>query len=79
MLISVMFNPQPSRWLPLVPHACCCLLQLGFFSIVGIPLFKAITDLFKDAQPMMDGLLANYRMWEMAAKESMAKPPDSKP
>ena len=31
------------------------LLQLGFFGIVGMPLFKAITDLFKDAQPMMDG------------------------
>ena len=31
------------------------MLQLGFFGIVGIPLFKAITDLFKDAQPMMDG------------------------
>ncbi|DBA72363.1 TPA: putative 3',5'-cyclic phosphodiesterase pde-3 [Trebouxia sp. C0005] len=44
--------------------------QLGFFSIVGIPLFKAITELFKDAQPMMDGVLANYRMWEAAAAAS---------
>ncbi|DBA82086.1 TPA: hypothetical protein ACH3X1_016801 [Trebouxia sp. C0004] len=44
--------------------------QLGFFGIVGIPLFKAITDLFKDAQPMMDGVLANYRMWEAAAAAS---------
>lgn len=40
------------------------LLQLGFFSIVGIPMFKAMTDLFKDAQPMLDGVLANYRAWE---------------
>lgn len=47
----------------------CMLLQLGFFSIVGIPMFRAITDLFKDAQPMLDGVLANYRSWEqMAAK-----------
>lgn len=52
----------------------CSLLQLGFFSIVGIPLFKAITDLFKDAQPMMDGLLANYHMWEAAAKAQGPQP-----
>ncbi|KAL0043699.1 hypothetical protein WJX82_003553 [Trebouxia sp. C0006] len=44
--------------------------QLGFFGIVGIPLFRAITELFKDAQPMMDGVLANYRMWEAAAAAS---------
>ena len=25
--------------------------QLGFFSIVSIPLFKAMTDLFEDAKP----------------------------
>lgn len=37
------------------PMFCSVSLQLGFFSIVGIPLFKAITELFKDAQPMMDG------------------------
>ncbi len=35
--------------------SCSLLLQLGFFGIVGIPLFRAITELFKDAQPMMDG------------------------
>ncbi|KAL0049434.1 hypothetical protein WJX82_002295 [Trebouxia sp. C0006] len=29
--------------------------QLGFFSIVGIPLFKAMAELFEDAQPMLDG------------------------
>lgn len=52
-------------------HKCTCrtneltlLLQLGFFSIVGIPMFSAITDLFKDAQPMLDGVLTNYRSWE---------------
>ncbi|KAL0019791.1 hypothetical protein WJX77_003107 [Trebouxia sp. C0004] len=38
--------------------------QLGFFSIVGIPLFKAIVDLFEDAKPMLDGVLANYAHWE---------------
>ncbi|KAL0021688.1 hypothetical protein WJX79_000250 [Trebouxia sp. C0005] len=38
--------------------------QLGFFSIVGIPLFKAMVDLFEDAKPMLDGVLANYAHWE---------------
>ena len=35
--------------------------QLGFFSIVGIPLFKALTEMFKDAQPVLDGVLTNYK------------------
>ena len=39
-------------------------LQLGFFGIVGIPLFKAMTEVFKDAHPMLDGMLANYKHWE---------------
>lgn len=38
--------------------------QMGFFSIVGIPLFKAMVDLFEDARPMLDGVLANYHHWE---------------
>lgn len=42
--------------------------QMGFFSIVGIPLFQALTDLFKDAQPMLDGVLANYKHWEAASQ-----------
>ena len=39
-------------------------LQLGFFGIVGIPLFKAMTEVFKEARPMLDGMLANYKHWE---------------
>ena len=38
--------------------------QLGFFSIVGIPLFRSMVDLFEDAKPMLDGVLANYAHWE---------------
>ena len=45
-------------------------LQLGFFSIVGIPMFKAIVDLFPDAQPMLDGVLANYNHWEAATPDA---------
>ncbi|DBB02619.1 TPA: putative 3',5'-cyclic phosphodiesterase pde-3 [Trebouxia sp. C0006] len=41
--------------------------QVGFFSIVGIPQFKAMTDLFEDAKPMLEGVLENYHRWEAAA------------
>ena len=46
------------------------IMQMGFFSIVGIPLFKAMAELFEDAQPMLDGVLANYRHWEAATPEA---------
>jgi len=39
-------------------------LQLGFFNIVGIPLFKTMVELFEDAQPILDGVLTNFRHWE---------------
>ncbi|DBB03659.1 hypothetical protein WJX82_000931 [Trebouxia sp. C0006] len=38
--------------------------QMGFFNIVGIPLFKTMVELFEDAQPMLDGVLTNFRHWE---------------
>ena len=43
---------------------------MGFFSIVGIPLFKAMAELFEDAQPMLDGVLANYHHWEAATPDA---------
>ena len=46
------------------------LLQLGFFSIVGIPMFKAMAELFEDAQPMLDGVLANYHHWQAATPDA---------
>lgn len=48
-------------------------MQLGFFNIVGIPLFKSMADLFEDARPMLDGVLENFRHWEAGAEESLAK------
>lgn len=51
-------------------HVCVSALQLGFFNIVGIPLFKAMADLFEDAQPVLDGVLANFKVWESAADEA---------
>ena len=47
-------------------------LQLGFFNIVGIPLFKAMAELFDDAHPLLDGVLANFKIWESAADEAAA-------
>ena len=47
-------------------------LQLGFLNIVGIPLFKAMAELFEGTQPMLDGVLANYKQWEAAAQASEA-------
>ena len=47
-------------------------MQLGFLNIVGIPLFKAMAELFEGTQPMLDGVLANYRQWEAAAQASEA-------
>ena len=41
--------------------------QLGFFNIVGTPMFRALVDLFPDAQPMLDGVQANYTHWQQAA------------
>ncbi|DBA94754.1 TPA: hypothetical protein ACH3X1_002302 [Trebouxia sp. C0004] len=41
--------------------------QLGFFNIVGLPLFKAMAELFEEAQPMLEGVMANLQLWESAA------------
>ena len=41
--------------------------QMGFFNIVGTPMFKAMVDLFPDVQPMLDHVQANYDQWAAAA------------
>lgn len=43
------------------------LLQMGFFTIVGLPMFKAMADVFEGAKPMLEGVMGNYRAWEAAA------------
>ena len=53
-------------------------IQLGFFNIVGIPLFKAMADLFEESQPMLDGVLANFRQWQDVA-EGVAAPESGAP
>ena len=44
-------------------------LQMGFFSIVGIPLFKAMAELFEETKPMLDAVLANNHHWEFATPD----------
>ena len=48
-------------------------MQLGFFNIICIPFFKAMADLFEESQPMLDGFLGNFRLWEAMAANAAAK------
>ena len=49
-------------------------LQMGFFSIVGIPLFKAMAELFEESKPMLEGVLTNYHHWEAATPDTQLPP-----
>ncbi|KAK9819731.1 hypothetical protein WJX72_001710 [[Myrmecia] bisecta] len=40
--------------------------QVGFFNIVGIPLFQSFVEVFEGAQPLLDNAVQNYRMWQAA-------------
>lgn len=46
-------------------------MQVGFFNIVGLPLFKAMADVFEDSMPLYEGALANFQAWEAAAAEDV--------
>jgi hypothetical protein len=50
---------------------------LSFFSIVGIPLFKSMTDIFEETRPMLQGVMENYKAWEKDA--AMASTPVASP
>ena len=58
-----------SSALELVARQSGCCLQVGFFTIVGLPMFRCFVDVFEDAAPLLDGVLANFRMWERAVQE----------
>lgn len=38
-------------------------MQVGFFEIVALPLFKGYVELIPAAQPMLDAIKANYQHW----------------
>ncbi len=45
-------------------------LQVGFFSIVVAPLFRAFTARFTRARPLVTTLNANFRHWQALAKQT---------
>ena len=51
---------------PLVAHFLSLALQVGFFQIVGLPLFKAMADVFEDTRPLYEGAMANCQAWQDA-------------
>ena len=38
-------------------------LQVGFFEVVVLPLFRAFVTIFPRAQPMLERVEDNYQMW----------------
>ena len=41
--------------------------QIGFFSIVGIPLFRTLADVFEATNPLLTGVMANYKVGVLLA------------
>ncbi len=39
-------------------------LQASFFSVVGLPLYKAMADAFEETMPLYEGAMANFKVWE---------------
>ena len=39
------------------------MVQVGFFEIVALPLFKGYVEHIPAAQPMLDAIKANYQYW----------------
>ena len=40
-----------------------CMVQVGFFEIVALPLFKQYVECMPMAQPVLDAVKANYQYW----------------
>ena len=38
-------------------------LQVGFFEIVGVPLYRNFAAVFQQARPLLDGMADNLSMW----------------
>ncbi|KAK9817422.1 hypothetical protein WJX74_010557 [Apatococcus lobatus] len=41
--------------------------QVGFFEIIGLPLFQSFSDAFAAAKPVLEGASHNYAMWRNLA------------
>ena len=57
----------PARHLPACDQAANshALMQVGFFEVIVMPLFKAMADVLPAAQPMLDAATKNYYCWRM--------------
>ena len=47
-----------------------CPLQVGFFEIVALPLFKGFVELIPSTKPMLNGVMANYDYWHSKSLQS---------
>ncbi|KAK9861815.1 hypothetical protein WJX84_012136 [Apatococcus fuscideae] len=46
--------------------------QVGFFEIIGLPLFQSFADAFPVAKPILEGASHNYAMWRNLAELQIA-------
>lgn len=42
---------------------CGCDLQVGFFEVVVLPMFRSLVTVLPGAQVMLDAVSDNYMMW----------------
>jgi len=42
----------------------CSKSQTGFFEFVALPYFRSLVRALPDAQPLLDGMMANYCAWQ---------------
>ena len=56
-------------------------LQVGFYDVVGVPLFRALASAFPGTQPLLLQTLTNYNIWHQietkAKQEQQAAVPPS--
>lgn len=40
-----------------------CLVQVGFFDFVALPMFQAFVEVMPDSTPLLDAISKNYKLW----------------
>lgn len=48
---------------PVHIFSLACVLQVGFFKLIAIPMLAPFVLTFPGCQPLLDGLMANYAAW----------------
>lgn len=44
-------------------------LQVGFFEVVALPLFRCMATVVPGARSMLDGSIKNYMMWRLDSEQ----------